>query len=118
MNPHDTCAWNKKEKNEQLPIMFHIDYVLIAHLDTMIVTKCVNNLDEKHGANDPLIVAQVKVHEHLGMTVDWSLKLGVDISQCDFVKKLRFDSHEGLKGGCRKLQLHISYSRWIKMLCY
>ena len=63
MNPYDTCVWNKEEKNNQLTIMFHIDYVLMDHLDAMIVNKHIKKLDEKYGANDPFEVARGKVHE-------------------------------------------------------
>ena len=61
--------------------MFHIDDVLMDHLDSMIVTKHVNEMHEKHGANDPLTVVRRKAHECLGVTIDCSLKLGSDISQ-------------------------------------
>ena len=113
MNPYDPCVCNKEEKCKQLTIMFHIDNVVMDHLDAIIVTKCIKKLDEKHGANDPLTVARGKVHKHLGMTVDFSLKLGTAISQYDFCKKLRSALPEGLKGRHRKTRAPDFHSRWI-----
>ena len=48
-------------------------------MDAMIFTEHVKKLDENMVSMIPW-VARVKVHEHLGMTIDFSLKLGVAIS--------------------------------------
>ena len=71
MNPYDPYVWNKEEKDKKLTIMFHIEDVFMAHLDSMIFTKHIKKLDEKYGVNDTLTVALGKAHECLGMDVDF-----------------------------------------------
>ena len=42
-----------------------------------------------------------KIHEYLGMIIDFTLKTGCSITQYDFAKKMRNDLDEGLKSLCR-----------------
>jgi len=39
MNPYDPWVWNKDVNGEQLTIMFHIDYLLLAHVQASIITE-------------------------------------------------------------------------------
>ena len=68
--------------------MFHIDDLMMSHESSTIVTKHVKLLDATHEVNNPLTVARGKPHEFLGMTIDFSLKRSVAVTQNDFVKKL------------------------------
>ena len=58
------------------------------HVENHIVTEYAKKLDRVDGNEDPLTVTREKVHECIGMTVDFSLKLGVAFNQYDFVKQL------------------------------
>ena len=53
------------------------------------------------GNKDPLSITRGKLYECLGMMIDFGVKRGVSISQCDFEKKLWESLPEGLKGQCR-----------------
>ena len=74
---------------KQLTVIFHTDNLMMAHLHSNIVTDHVKLLDESCGSQDPLTVTHVKIHEYLGMTIDFSLKMGVSFHQYDFIKKIR-----------------------------
>ena len=53
----------------------------------------------KHGgAKDPLTATRGRTQEHLGMTIDFSAKRGVAITQYNFVKKLWLSLPPDLKG--------------------
>lgn len=74
MNPYNPCVWNKEVLGSQLTPLFHIDDVLMTHALANAVTEHVKLLDEGHGRNDPLTVTRGKLHEHLGMTLDFRMK--------------------------------------------
>ena len=88
MNPYDPCVWNLLVGNKQLTIMFHIDDLMMSHVDPEIVTEHVKKLDGVHGNKHPLSITRGKMHEYLGITIEFGLKRGVSISQYDFMKKL------------------------------
>ena len=88
MNPYDACVWNKIVNGTQFTIMFHIDDLLMGHYNPNIVTLYIRKLQKEYGSLEDLTVTRGKVHEYLGMTVDFRVKLEVQFSQYDFLKKL------------------------------
>ena len=88
MNPYDPCVWNKIVKEKQLTILFHIDDILLSHMCANITTLYINKLQKEYGKMDALTVTRGKVHEYLGMTVDWRIAGLVNFSQYDGIKKL------------------------------
>ena len=67
----------------------------------MITTKYIKLLDRIYESKDPLTVTRRKIYEYLGMTIDFSLKAGVAITQYDFIKKICRELREDLKGSHR-----------------
>jgi hypothetical protein len=88
MNPYDACVWNKMVNGKQFTIVFHIDDLLLSHLNPNIVTLYINKLNKEYGSLANLTVTRGKVHEYLGMTIDFRVKSEVRFSQYDFLKKL------------------------------
>ena len=74
-------------EEKQMTVLFHIDDLMLAHLMPHIVTELIRLLDGVYGSQDPLTVTRGKIHEYLGITIDFSLKRGVVMCQYDFVKK-------------------------------
>lgn len=88
MNPsYDPCVWNKMVGKHQMPIMLHIDNLLMSHHHPHIVTLFIKKLEDVYGKQDPLTVTRGLVHEYLGMTFDLRERGEVVLSQYDFVKK-------------------------------
>jgi hypothetical protein len=88
MNPYDPCVWNKIVNGKQLTILFHIDDLMMSHKSPNIVTLYIRKLEREYATRDPLTVTRGKVHEYLGMTVDFRKKLQVTFTQYDYLKKL------------------------------
>ena len=88
MNPYDACVWNKIINGKQFTIVFHIDDLLLSHLNPNIVTLYIRKLQKEYGSLANLTVTRGKVHEYLGMTIDFRVKSEVRFSQYDFLKKL------------------------------
>ena len=59
---------------KQLTVMFHVDDVMLIHLLPQVVTEYVKKLDSVYGQKDPLVVTHRKVHEYLGITLDFREK--------------------------------------------
>ena len=88
MNPYDPCVWNKDVNGEQLTIMFHIDDLLLAHVQESVITEFIRKLDREYATHDPLTVTRGLLHEYLGQSMDFSYKGQCAMSQYDFIKKL------------------------------
>jgi hypothetical protein len=99
MNPYDACVWNKLVNGKQFTIVFHIDDLLLSHLNPNIVTLYIRKLNKEYGSLANLTVTRGKVHEYLGMTIDFRVKSEVRFSQYDFLKKLLNSLPESLSTG-------------------
>ena len=60
---------------KHLTVIFHMDD--LTHLRSNNFTDHTKLLDEVHGSQDPLTVTRGKAHEHIVMTIDFSLSTGV-----------------------------------------
>ena len=74
MNPYDPCVWNKIINEKQMTVAFHVDDMKISHPNEKEVTKVINQLRYIYGKTDPMTENIGKIHEYLGMTVDYSNK--------------------------------------------
>ena len=98
MNLHDQCVWNKVIIDDQLPMIFHIDDVLMTHKKANVITDHIKLLDEVYAKNDPLSVTCGKIHEYLGMTIDFRVEGQIAFYQFDALKKLQISMLDELKG--------------------
>ena len=73
MNPHDPCAANKMINGKQMTVSWHVDDLKVSHKDTNEVTGFINWLKTKCKDKEIGVVKATrgKVHEHLGMTLDF-----------------------------------------------
>ena len=68
-------------------MLFHVDDPMLTHTGSSIVTKFIKMMDKVCGNKDPLVVTRGKINEFLGMSINLGLKMGVGITQYDFIKK-------------------------------
>jgi hypothetical protein len=101
MNPYDPCVWNKMVNGKQITIIFHIDDLMMSHKSPNIVTLYIRKLEKEYARRDPLTVMRGKLHEYLGMTVDFRTKLQVSFTQYDYLKKLFNDLPKDMLGGLK-----------------
>jgi hypothetical protein len=87
---------------KQLTIIFHIDDLMMSHKNPNILTLYIRKLEKEYARRDPLTVMRGKVHEYLGMTVDFRVKLQVTFTQYDYLKKLFNGLPEDMKSGALK----------------
>ena len=71
MNVYDPCVWNRQIAGTQCTFVYHIDDILLSHFQPETVTDYIKRLESKYAHLDPLTVTRGKLHEYLGMTVDF-----------------------------------------------
>ena len=83
VNPYDECVVNKTINGKQCTILWHVDDLKISHVDSKVVDSVLGKLGERYGKDASLVRTRGKVHEYLGMTLDFSSKGEVMIKMYD-----------------------------------
>jgi hypothetical protein len=98
LNPYDTCVANKMVNGKQCTVLWHVDDLKISHVDTSVVDELIRKLNEKYGTEDPLTVTRGKIHEYLGMTIDFTTNDMVSIRMDDYVEGILDEAREDMWG--------------------
>jgi hypothetical protein len=72
VNPYDWCVVNKTINGKQCTILWHVDNLKISHVDSNLVTEVIQQLKDALGKEAPLTVTRSRIHDYLGMTLDFS----------------------------------------------
>ncbi len=78
INPYDPCVGNKIVNGKQLTLQWHVDDLMISHVDIMAINKFLQELKAIYG--DSLTESIGKQHDYLGMIFDFSSKNEVHIN--------------------------------------
>jgi hypothetical protein len=98
LNPYDECVANKMINGKQCTILWHVDDLKISHVDSNVVSHIIDQLNEKYGKDAPLSVTRGKVHEYLGMTIDFTTKGKVKIIMDDYADGVLVEAREDSAG--------------------
>lgn len=88
INPYDFCVANKIINGKQCTIIWHVDDLKISHVDSEVVTSVIGTLNKAYGKHAPLTVTRGKVHDYLGMRLDYSKKGEVHITMIEYIDKM------------------------------
>ena len=77
INLYDPCVTNKMVNGHQMTIYWHVDKLKVSHKDKNAVTALAENLVELYGPKTT--VSRRKVHEYLGMDINWASVSGTMI---------------------------------------
>jgi hypothetical protein len=72
INPYDWCVANKMIDGKQCTVLWHVDDLKISHSDPSVVEALIYLLNKEYGKINSLVSTRGKVHEYLGMTLDFS----------------------------------------------
>ncbi len=86
VNPYDWCVMNKVIDGKQYTVLWHVDDLKISHIDEAVVTDVITLLEKAFGAEAPLTKTRGKIHNYLGMTLDFSTPGAVKFIMTDYVK--------------------------------
>ena len=87
-NPYDNCTVNKMVNGSQATIVWHVDDLKISHKDPAVVDGIIEDLRLEFAKQAPLTVRRKKVHEYLGMTIDYSTEHKVKFTMFDYLEDI------------------------------
>ena len=91
INPYDWCVANKTVGGKQITVVWHVDDLKISHKNGYTVSALINKLSKRYGKEADLTIHQGKVHEYLGMKLDYCEEGKVKIDMTDYLKKILDD---------------------------
>jgi len=89
---------NKVIDGEQSTILWHVDDLKYSHVDPKVNDKLLAILSERYGKETPLTVTRGKVHEYLGMTLDFSVDGKVSVIMKDYIKDISNETPADMNG--------------------
>ena len=88
INPYDWCVANKMINGKQCTILWHVGDLKISHVDPEVVTSVIKQLENEFAKNAPLTITRGKVHDYLGMTLDFSKDGKAQIKMFDYIENM------------------------------
>ena len=85
-NPYDPCVANRMIKGSQHTILFHVDDLKCSHKKKTVNDEFAKWLEETYGQHGKVKIHCGKVHDYLGMKLDYSEKKKIKIDMRDYVK--------------------------------
>ena len=101
-NPYDPCVANKMIDGNQMTICFHVDDCKLSHVDEKANDRMIEWLKQEYESifedgTGKMSVSRGKVHQYLGMTLDFSVKGQVKVSMFEYIDEIieAFDKAQG-----------------------
>ena len=88
INPCNWCVANNMINGKQYTIGWRVDDLKISHVDSEVVDDIFNNLDERYGKEAPMVTTWGKIHDYLGMALDYNIDGKVQISMFEYITKI------------------------------
>ena len=98
INPYDWCVVNKMINGKQCTIGWHVDDLKISHVDLEVVDGILNKLDESNVKEATMVTTRGKIHDYLGMTLDYNINGKVKITMFEYIDKIIEEFPMGLYG--------------------
>ena len=98
INPYDWCVANKMVSGAQCTVVWHVDDLKISHVDPTVVESLLDLLDGEYGKINPLVTTHGKLHDYLGMTLDYSDDGNVKIVMKDYITKMLDELPDDMNG--------------------
>lgn len=98
-NPFDPCVANKVVNWTQMTIRWHVDDLMISHLNQEDVLQVIQQMKDNYGGN--LKGRMVgSVHAYLGITVEYLYSKELQINMWDYLRKVIQGLPEEITGVC------------------
>jgi hypothetical protein len=88
INPYDWCVANKTIQGKQCTILWHVDDIKVSHVESSVVDNMLELFKAEYGKEAPLTITRGKVHEYLGMTIDYSVVGKVQITMIPYIQNM------------------------------
>ena len=90
VNPYDICVANRMINDLQFTVLWHVDDLKISHKDSKVMNQFVEWATKKYEDSEitKLKPSRGKVHDYLGMTLDYTQKGVVKMYMKDYILKM------------------------------
>ena len=95
LNPYDPCVANATINGSQMTVTWHVDDLKVSHKDSVELTKFALYMSKIYGDN--ITVNRGKVHDYLGMDLDYSTKGEFKIAMIKYLMKIFEDFPEEIR---------------------
>jgi hypothetical protein len=96
LNPYDLCVANKVINGKKITAVWHVEDIKMSHVDEKEVSKLITWLKSVYG--EDMGLSRGKVHDYLGMTIDFTNKGEVKVTMIDYLKGVINDFPEVITG--------------------
>ena len=93
-NPYNPCVANRIISEKQHTIRFHVDNLLSSHVDSIVNNKFHAWLEKTYGKHGKVKTKRGKIHDFLGMKLNFSTKGKMVVDMRKYMKKLYKDFEE------------------------
>ena len=97
-NKYDDCVVNKTIDGHQMTVVWHVDDLKVSHVDSKEVDKFIEQMEQTFGTDAPLTVSHGKVHDYLGMNLDFRVRGEVRIDMEHYIDMMLQDTSEDMDG--------------------
>jgi hypothetical protein len=98
LNPYDSCGANKDIDGKQCTIILNVNNLKISHTNHEVVSSGIKFIEGEFGKEAPLIVTRAKVHEYLGMKINFEIPGKVQFTMEDYIKNMLEESPADMCG--------------------
>ena len=88
INQYDWCVANKMIDGKQGTILWHVDDLKISHVKSKVVTLVIILINAELGKEAPITVQRGRIHEYLGMTLDFTKQGKVIILTTNYIDNM------------------------------
>ena len=81
-----------------MTVVWHVDDLKVSHMDAKEVEKFIKQMEETFGEDTPLSVSHEKIHDYLGMTLDFCNKGKVQIDMEHYIDMMLQDAPKDMEG--------------------
>ena len=97
INPYDPCVANKIIIGHPLTVSWHVDDLKISHKSPIVVTEFIDWIKRMYGQIGKVKVTRGKIHEYLGMKLDYSQDGKFIVDMVDYITKMVEEYYEDQK---------------------
>ena len=98
VNDYDECTFNKMIDGKQCTIQFHVDDLKMSHVTQSVLDGVIDLLNGEFGTIKKLAASYGKIHEYLGMTIDYSEDGKVKFTMYDYLEDILVEAPDDMDG--------------------
>jgi len=88
INPYDPCVANKMVNGHQMTVSWHVDDLKISHKDPRQIDGFIAWVKKTYGSIGEVKVTRGKIHDYLGMKLEYTVPGQVTIDMVDYVQSM------------------------------